>query len=551
MTNPSPTYATVTLQGPLNLDGWTTAARPATPATGASGFNSTIGQVETWNGTAWVSGGGGGVSSVIGNTGSVTLAELVTGGVAPIASPTFTGAPAAPTPATADNSTALATTAYVTNKVAAATAGVSTVNGRSGAVTITGSDVTGAMTSTDAVEQTAWGALGSLGTLTNSSAPLFQISYSESFAMGSAFYDAVTIVGTRTGGTGHRQALTAQITSSGTNSGEFLCGVSGFTFITSGSGSAFGMNGFAQALSGAASSAQVSGAEFNTDVRTPVSLKTGVQIVDVNTSTQDGTTRSAGLYIAAQTGGVGWQSAIQFGDFTSPATTAPTSTDLILLAGTPGAVSLQRGIDFRAGNFSRPAIDLPLNASLAWEGGTSGNLGGGGTILSQTANSGPTVLFGTGSIQLRNAANNTTAFAVSTSDAASPQVNCNVPVVVGTPTGLAKAVGTLNAVALYNNGVLVVGPNSLNNPGYDTLPSGRIEQWATVTTSSGGTVTWNFPTPFPTRAVNIQATYAGSAPTTVAAAASIINTSSATVVLTNTTTGAGVAGIVSVRVTGN
>lgn len=55
---------------------------------------------------------------------------------APLASPTFTGTPAAPTPSTSDNSTKLATTAYVTAKVAAATAGVSSVNGESGAITL-------------------------------------------------------------------------------------------------------------------------------------------------------------------------------------------------------------------------------------------------------------------------------------------------------------------------------------------------------------------------------------------------------------------------------
>jgi hypothetical protein len=462
------------MMAPINLAQWTTAARPATPAAGATGYNTTLGATETWSGTAWVAGGGA----------------------------------------------------------------------------LTGPAITGALTSTDAVEQTAWRALGNVGTLTNSAAPLFQMAFSESFAMGSAFYDAVTVVGTRTGGTGHRQAFTAQYTSSGTGVNEFLCGVSGFTFLTAGSGSAFGMNGYAQALSGVASSAGVTGAEFNTDVRTPIATKTGVQIVDVNTSTQDGTSRSSALYIASQTGGVGWQSAIQFGDFVSPATTAPTSTDLILLAGTSNSVSLQRGIDFRAGLFSLPAIDLPLNSSIAFLGGASGNLGGGGTILNATGNSGPTLVFGTGSIQLRNAANNTTAFAISTSDAPSPQINCNVPVVVGLPTGLAKAVGTINAVALYNNGVLVVGAQSLAASGYVTHPSGMIEQWALVTTASSGLFTWTFPTPFPNAAFNVQATNGNSVPTTAVASASIINASSATIVLTNASTGAGVTGSVYVMAIG-
>jgi len=32
---------------------WTTSGRPATPITGQSGFNSTLGSWETWNGTTW------------------------------------------------------------------------------------------------------------------------------------------------------------------------------------------------------------------------------------------------------------------------------------------------------------------------------------------------------------------------------------------------------------------------------------------------------------------------------------------------------------------
>jgi len=34
---------------------WTTATRPASPATGATGFNSTLGTYETWNGSQWYS----------------------------------------------------------------------------------------------------------------------------------------------------------------------------------------------------------------------------------------------------------------------------------------------------------------------------------------------------------------------------------------------------------------------------------------------------------------------------------------------------------------
>lgn len=62
-------------------------------------------------------------------------------GAAPLASPAFTGNPTAPTQLTADNSTRLATTAYVTAKVGATTAGVTTFNSRAGAVSLINTDL--------------------------------------------------------------------------------------------------------------------------------------------------------------------------------------------------------------------------------------------------------------------------------------------------------------------------------------------------------------------------------------------------------------------------
>jgi hypothetical protein len=73
----------------------------------------------TSTGSACGSGGGGGaVSSVFTRTGAVTAqsgdytVSQITG-AAPLASPTFTGSPVAPTPSLGDNSTRIATTAYV------------------------------------------------------------------------------------------------------------------------------------------------------------------------------------------------------------------------------------------------------------------------------------------------------------------------------------------------------------------------------------------------------------------------------------------------------
>jgi hypothetical protein len=90
-----------------------------------------------------VSGGTAGVASFNTRTGVVVLtaADLTAVGGALLASPIFTGAPQAPTAAPGTNTNQIATTAYVAAAVAAATAGVSSFNGRTGAVTLTVADV--------------------------------------------------------------------------------------------------------------------------------------------------------------------------------------------------------------------------------------------------------------------------------------------------------------------------------------------------------------------------------------------------------------------------
>lgn len=59
------------------------------------------------------------VQSVAGKTGTVTLAVADISGAAPIASPTFTGIPAAPTATAGTSSTQIATTAFVAAAIAA------------------------------------------------------------------------------------------------------------------------------------------------------------------------------------------------------------------------------------------------------------------------------------------------------------------------------------------------------------------------------------------------------------------------------------------------
>lgn len=86
------------------------------------------------------------VSSFNGRTGAVTLInnDISAAGGALIASPVFTGVPAAPTAVNGTNTTQLATCAFVLNEITALSAGVTSFNTRTGVVTLTTADVTGA-----------------------------------------------------------------------------------------------------------------------------------------------------------------------------------------------------------------------------------------------------------------------------------------------------------------------------------------------------------------------------------------------------------------------
>jgi hypothetical protein len=84
-----------------------------------------------------------GVASFNSRTGAVTLTsnDISAAGGAVLASPIFSGQPTAPTASPGTSTTQLATTAFVTAAIAAAT-GVSSFNGRSGAVALTAADIT-------------------------------------------------------------------------------------------------------------------------------------------------------------------------------------------------------------------------------------------------------------------------------------------------------------------------------------------------------------------------------------------------------------------------
>ena len=122
----SPTFTgTVTIPAGASISGFAPLASPTftgTPqAPTASPGTNTTQLASTAFVEAAVAAATTGVSAVIGNTGNVTLAQLVTGGVAPAASPTLTGTPTVPTAAANTNTTQAASTAFVVGQAGTAT----------------------------------------------------------------------------------------------------------------------------------------------------------------------------------------------------------------------------------------------------------------------------------------------------------------------------------------------------------------------------------------------------------------------------------------------
>ena len=82
-------------------------------------------------------------SQLTNGAGFITTANLST--YAPLANPAFTGVPTAPSPIVGSNNTQIATTAFVASSITAAATGVASFNTRTGAITLTSSDVTTAL----------------------------------------------------------------------------------------------------------------------------------------------------------------------------------------------------------------------------------------------------------------------------------------------------------------------------------------------------------------------------------------------------------------------
>jgi hypothetical protein len=139
------TGAVTLINNDISAAGGALLAGPAfsgvpTAPTAVAGTNTT--QLATTAFVAAATAAGGGVTSFNGRSGVVTLslADVTGAGGAPLASPTFTGVPLAPQAALNTNTNQLATCSYVMAQLAA---GITSFNGRTGAVTLLLADVTG------------------------------------------------------------------------------------------------------------------------------------------------------------------------------------------------------------------------------------------------------------------------------------------------------------------------------------------------------------------------------------------------------------------------
>ncbi|MEY4300595.1 MAG: Ralstonia phage phiRSL1 [Verrucomicrobiota bacterium] len=139
--------ATTLALGGAVTSGAVTGALGFTPGTGtiiavtgtgtAGGL--TLSSATSGGATTLTLGGTPNLVSVAGRTGAVTLSVSDVSGAAPLASPSFTGTPTAPTQATTDTSTAIASTAFVKAQGYVTSSGVVSINGQSGAaLTIAG-----------------------------------------------------------------------------------------------------------------------------------------------------------------------------------------------------------------------------------------------------------------------------------------------------------------------------------------------------------------------------------------------------------------------------
>lgn len=124
------------------------------------------------------------------------------------------------------------------------------------------------------------------------------------------YYIGNVIYHRKSGGDGHRESLHVILETSGNSNSDMLCPIIGIG-KTADTGHVFGINGYGWVSAGANAAAEAVGGEFDTDVRSNITRKVGLQIADVATSTGYGSVYDSGLLITKQAGGRGFDSGIR------------------------------------------------------------------------------------------------------------------------------------------------------------------------------------------------------------------------------------------------
>jgi hypothetical protein len=239
-------------------------------------------------------------TSITSNTNSIATINTTLGTKADLASPVFTGAPTAPTPATNDNSTTLATTAYVKNSITAASAGLSSIGAISGTSNAKGATISGTteliLTPADASN----GGVVTTGTQT--------FAGSKTFTNTVTFGTDITVNGVKIGkGGGNFLANTAigtgalALNTSGTGSTAF--GYNALSKSTGGNATAFGTSALENLTTGTANVAIGYAALMNTSTQNS-NTAVGDQSMRMSTGANNTALGNSALYgVAGQTTG--------------------------------------------------------------------------------------------------------------------------------------------------------------------------------------------------------------------------------------------------------
>ena len=358
------------------------------------------------------------------------IAEILDQQYAPLASPQFTGIPTAPTAPPGTTTGQLATTAYVQAAVTASTTGVSSFNTRTGAVTLTLADVTGA----------GGAPLASPAFTGNPTAPTQTAGNSSTRLATTAFVGAAIA------------AVAAGVTSWNTRTGAVVLTAADVTGVG-------GALLASPALSGTPTAPTAPPATNNTQIATTAYVTTAIAALPAPVSSFNGRTGAVTFQASdiSAVGGALLASPNFTGTPTAPTPVAGTSnTTLATTAFVANAVAASTaGVSSYAG---RTGVVVPIASDITTAGGA---LLAGPTFTGVP--SAPTAAVGTNSGQLA-----TTAFVAAA--------------IAANPGGVTSFNSRTGAITLLGSDISAAGGALLGSPAFTGTPSAPTAAPATNTT---------------------------------------------------------------------